>query len=260
MRTNLPVSDKEVVLGAETLIVSKTDLKGRITYINREFLEISGFTEAELIGEPHNLVRHPDMPVEAFQDLWDTLKQNRPWTGYVKNRCKNGDFYWVEANATPIWENGQVTGYMSVRRKADQAVIQQVEAVYRQFREKRQGNQRILRGAVVVGGEGLSGSLRDMSVSNKLNLAGLMMAGALLVLGFSGGQLGVAAPIIAVGAAALGFLIMRSVAGGLLQPLRCVTDTFRSIAAGSYNNKFDFNRDDEIGKVLQAMQSMQTRL
>ena len=260
MRTNLPVSDKEIVLGDETMIVSKTDLKGRITYINRDFLEISGFTEAELIGEPHNLVRHPDMPVEAFQDLWDTLKQNRPWTGYVKNRCKNGDFYWVEANATPIWENGQVTGYMSVRRKADPAIIQQVDAIYRQFREKRQGNQRILRGAVVVGGEGLGGSLRDMSVSNKLNLAGVLMASALLVLGFSGGQLGVAAPIIAVGAAVLGFLIMRSVASGLLQPLRCVTDTFRNIAAGKYHNKFDFNRDDEIGKVLQSMQSMQIKL
>ena len=129
MRNNQPVTNVEIQLDEHSLIVSKTDLKGRITYINRDFLEISGFTEAELIGEPHNLVRHPDMPVEAFHDLWGTLKQNRPWTGYVKNRCKNGDYYWVEANATPIWENGQVTGYMSVRRKAEPAVIQQVDVV-----------------------------------------------------------------------------------------------------------------------------------
>jgi methyl-accepting chemotaxis protein len=107
MRTNLPVTSNEVVLKDTTLIVSKTDLQGRITYINKDFLDISGFTEAELIGEPHNLVRHPDMPAEAFADFWNNLKQGRPWSGYVKNRCKNGDFYWVLANASPIFENGQ---------------------------------------------------------------------------------------------------------------------------------------------------------
>ena len=117
MRTNLPVSQKEVLLTEKTLIVSKTDIKGVITYINKDFLEISGFSAAELIGHPHNIVRHPDMPVEAFADLWRTLKENRPWTGLVKNRCKNGDFYWVLANAAPIMEGGQVTGYISVRRK-----------------------------------------------------------------------------------------------------------------------------------------------
>jgi len=260
MRTNLPVTDKEIVLSPETLIVSKTDLKGRITYVNRDFLEISGFSESELIGEAHNIVRHPDMPVEAFQDLWDTLKQNRPWTGYVKNRCKGGDYYWVEANATPIWENGQVTGYMSVRRKADAATIRQVDDIYRQFREKRQGNQRIVRGAVVSGGAGLGDALRDMSVSTTLNLAGLVMVVALLILGFAGEQLGIAAPIIAVAAAAIGFIALRMIASGVLRPLETVTDTFRKIAAGEYYNKFDFNRDDEVGKVLQAMQSMQIKL
>ena len=260
MRTNLPVSDKEIVLAPHTLIVSKTDLKGRITYVNRDFLEISGFTEAELIGEPHNIVRHPDMPVEAFADMWKTLQQNRPWTGYVKNRCKNGEYYWVEANATPIWENGQVTGYMSVRRKADPATLQQVDGIYRQFREKRQGNLKIVRGAVVAGGEGMGASLRDLSASAKLNLAGLLMVVALLVLGFAGEYLGIAAPVIGVGAAAIGFLILRAVAGSLLRPLETVTDTFRRIAAGEYYNKFDFNRDDEVGKVLQAMQSMQIKL
>jgi methyl-accepting chemotaxis protein len=118
MKINLPVTQHEVELQEHTLIVSKTDLKGRITYINRDFLQISGFTEDELIGEAHNIVRHPDMPVEAFEDFWRSLKAQRPWVGLVKNRCKNGDYYWVEAHAAPIVENGQVTGYMSVRRKA----------------------------------------------------------------------------------------------------------------------------------------------
>ncbi len=159
MRTNLPVTSNEVQLSDSTLIVSKTDLKGRITYINRDFLEISGFTEQELIGEPHNIVRHPDMPAEAFEDLWRTLKEGRPWTGYVKNRCKNGDYYWVLANATPIWENGQVTGYLSVRRKADAATIAAVDETYRKFRDKKQGGMQIRYGRAVSGGPGLFGGL-----------------------------------------------------------------------------------------------------
>ena len=137
MRSNLPVTQNEIMLTDATLIVSRTDLKGLITYANRDFLDISGFSESELMGQPHNIVRHPDMPVEAFADLWQTLEAGRPWTGLVKNRAKNGDYYWVLANATPIWENGQITGYMSVRRKASRDAIEAHEAVYRQFREKR---------------------------------------------------------------------------------------------------------------------------
>ena len=184
MRINQPVTENEVKLTDATLIVSKTDLKGRITYINRDFLEISGFTEQELIGEPHNLVRHPDMPSEAFEDLWKTLKAGRPWTGYVKNRCKNGDYYWVLANATPIWENGQITGYMSVRRKADPAAVAQVDELYRKFREKKQGKLRIEFGKAVSG----KSFFRDMSLMGRLvfNFAivgplMLIMAAALLM-------------------------------------------------------------------------------
>ena len=167
MRSNLPVTQNEYKLTDSHLIVSKTDLKGRITYVNRDFLEVSGFAEKELIGEPHNIVRHPDMPVEAFEDLWNTLKEGRPWTGYVKNRCKNGDYYWVLANATPIWEGGQVTGYMSVRRKADPAVIAQIDEIYRKFREKKQGNLKIRYGKVVTSDGGFFANL---------NLGGRMAA------------------------------------------------------------------------------------
>ena len=102
MKINLPVTNNEIPLRDDIMIVSMTDLKGIITYVNKDFLEVSGFTEEELIGKNHNIVRHPDMPVEAFQDLWDVLKAGRPWNGFVKNRCKNGDYYWIEANATPI--------------------------------------------------------------------------------------------------------------------------------------------------------------
>jgi methyl-accepting chemotaxis protein len=157
MRTNLPVSNVEYELKEGSSIVSKTDLKGLITYVNADFIEASGFTEKELLGQPHNLVRHPDMPVEAFDDLWKTLKQNRPWTGLVKNRRKDGSYYWVIANATPIFEGGTCTGYMSVRSKPSRAQIAAHEEVYRLFREGKQGGLRIVEGKAVK-----SGGLRSL--------------------------------------------------------------------------------------------------
>jgi methyl-accepting chemotaxis protein len=149
MRKNLPVTDNEYVLKDTDSIVSKTDLKGLITYINADFLRISGFTQEELIGTTHNIVRHPDMPPEAFADLWNSLKAGRPWTGPVKNRCKNGDYYWVLANVTPIYENGQLAGYMSVRSKPAQAQIEAASRAYRLFSEGKAGNLRIQDGKVV---------------------------------------------------------------------------------------------------------------
>jgi len=149
MRTNLPVTNTEVEIKDGELIVSRTDLKGRITYINKTFLDVSGFTEQELIGEPHNIVRHPDMPPEAYKDLWETLKAGKPWTGYVKNRCKSGDFYWVVANATPIWENGSLAGYMSVRKRAERSAIEEVEKAYRLFREGKANGLTIREGKIV---------------------------------------------------------------------------------------------------------------
>ncbi len=165
MRNNLPVTQNEIKLTANTLIVSKTDPQGRITYVNKDFVEISGYSESELIGEPHNLVRHPDMPTEAFADLWETLKAGRPWTGYVKNRAKNGDFYWVLANAAPIIENGKTLGYISARRLATPEAIAAHEAVYRQFREKRQGNLIIRHGKAV---SRYRLSLNDFGIGAKL--------------------------------------------------------------------------------------------
>ena len=108
MRLNLPVTQQEFEFPDSVTLVSTTDLQGRITYCNPAFIAVSGYAREELVGELHNLIRHPDMPAEAFRDMWDTLQQGRPWTGIVKNRRKNGDHYWVQANATPVMERGQV--------------------------------------------------------------------------------------------------------------------------------------------------------
>lgn len=149
MRKNLPVTSIEHSLGENQLIVSKTDTKGKITFINDTFLKISGFSEDEVIGEPHNVVRHPDMPVEAFADLWETLKSGQPWTGAVKNRCKNGDFYWVLATATPIKENGQIVGFMSVRRTLPHAVREAVTRGYKLFVDGKAKGLTIHKGSIV---------------------------------------------------------------------------------------------------------------
>ncbi|MEW5943912.1 MAG: methyl-accepting chemotaxis protein [Pseudomonadota bacterium] len=149
MRINMPVTNVERELKDGTTIVSETDLKGRITSANRDFIEISGFSEEELIGAPQNIVRHPDMPPEAFADFWATLKSNRPWTGLVKNRCKSGDYYWVLATATPIRKDGQVVGYLSVRTKPSREQVEEAGRVYRLFREGKAGHLMIRQGKVI---------------------------------------------------------------------------------------------------------------
>ena len=137
MRTNLPVTNVEFQLDNDAMIVSKTDPKGKLAYFNKQFVDASGFSEAELMGQPHNIVRHPDMPPEAFDDLWTTIKAGMPWAGAVKNRRKNGDFYWVRASATPIWENGQIAGYMSIRTKLPSAQRAEAEHVYGLIRARK---------------------------------------------------------------------------------------------------------------------------
>jgi len=130
MKTNLPVTQNEVELGKDATIVTKTDLKGIITYANQEFVDISGFSVEELLGQPHNIVRHPDMPPQAFEDLWNTVKSGTGWEGIVKNRCKNGDYYWVRAFVTPIHEEGKITGYTSVRRRPSRVEIERAQKLY----------------------------------------------------------------------------------------------------------------------------------
>ena len=124
MRRTGTVTQREFVIDDGSTLVSTTDLKSRITYCNPGFVAVSGYERDELLGQPHNLIRHPDMPAEAFRDMWDTLEAGQPWTALVKNRRKNGDHYWVRANVTPVIEHGSITGYMSVRTKPARAKLQ----------------------------------------------------------------------------------------------------------------------------------------
>ena len=141
MRSNLPVTQREYVFPEDQLLVSTTDAQGRITHCNTAFAEVSGYSYDELMGQPHNMIRHPDMPAEAFKDMWATIGRGRPWSGIVKNRRANGDHYWVEANVTPILDNGKPVGYMSVRFKPSREQVAEAEALYaRLAREQATGH------------------------------------------------------------------------------------------------------------------------
>jgi aerotaxis receptor len=136
MRQSGPVTQREFTFPPEVTLVSVTDPKGRITYCNDAFVAVSGYGREELLGQPHNLVRHPDMPEEAFRDLWATIELGLPWTGMVKNRRKDGDHYWVEANVTPLRAGERTMGYVSVRTSPSRSQVQQAETLYAQMRDE----------------------------------------------------------------------------------------------------------------------------
>ncbi len=178
MKTNLPVTQVEKNFPKGRLVVSKTDLKGIITYANDVFIELSGYSEEELIGKNHNIVRHPDMPPQAFAWLWETVKKGQPWRGVVKNRCKNGDHYWVDAFVVPVRKHNQITGYMSVRTEPAREQINAAEVLYRQLNQTRAPIPR-------------SGFWKSLSI--RARLAMIMVFMAALMLGGGGiGLFGIA--------------------------------------------------------------------
>ena len=131
MKNKIIPNNIEVKLSDDEFIVSKTDTKGRITYINRVFMQIAGYSEAELLNVQHNIIRHPDMPRGVFKLMWQTLQQEREFFGYVKNLCRDGSHYWVFANITPDYNAaGDLTGYYSVRRKPSQHAINTITPIY----------------------------------------------------------------------------------------------------------------------------------
>lgn len=185
MRNNQPVTQREVELKEDDFLVSRTDTKGRITYANPAFIDISGFEHTELMGAPHNLIRHPDMPPEAFANLWQTVQTGESWRGLVKNRCKNGDHYWVDASVTPIIEDEQVVGYTSVRVQAARGAIEQAERAYAEIREGR--NKRLYLDKGRLRQKGVFKRLARIRLDTiRAKLAGMIVVAGLLLL-VSGG-------------------------------------------------------------------------
>ena len=187
MKINMPITNVEHALTETDSIVTKTDVTGTITYANDDFIQISGFSKNELIGAAHNIIRHPDMPAEVFEDLWKSIKALRPWTGVVKNRCKNGDFYWVLANITPYYENDSLVGYMSVRSKASTKQINEAGNVYKKMLEGKAGNLKIQNGMIVkTPFLGRFLHLENISLKARLSMIIAIMSLLLLIIGAMG--------------------------------------------------------------------------
>ena len=256
MKKNLPVTQHEQAFPKGKYVVSKTDLKGIITYANDTFVELSGFTRDELIGVNHNLVRHPDMPSAAFQDLWDTLKQGRPWRGVVKNRCKNGDYYWVDALVVPVRQQNQTVGYMSVRTEPTREQISAAEALYRQLAA---GEARLpvpslwsrilLRTkfnamlAVLILAHLLGGALHQFGAA-----LGLTTGTVTLLLQAFG--------VLGIGVGVAMFLQL----GRMFTILERITGRLDHIAQGDLTDQIPLHRRDELGRVNDALVGMQTHL
>lgn len=190
MKINQPITDNRREFATNERIISLTDKKGAVTYANDAFIDISGFDCTELLGKNHNIVRHPDMPPAAFQNLWEYLKQGKAWMGLVKNRCKNGDYYWVNAYVSPVFENGEITGYQSVRVAPHQEHLERAEKLYPELMKgKRPGRLPFIPGVklktflsmlVVLA----SGMVAMSLIDNKLiaMLAGMLGGGALALI------------------------------------------------------------------------------
>ena len=240
------VTQNEYPLDDDTTLMSTTDVHSYITHANDTFVQVSGYQLDELTGQPHNMVRHPDMPKAAFADMWYTLQQGEPWSGIVKNRRKNGDHYWVRANAVPMVRHGQVTGYMSIRTKATAEEIAAVEPLYRALNDG-SCKKRVHKGLVV--GKGWLGKLPAMPLRWRVRsvMAALFaLLAATLVATSAGWMPLVAAAVVML----LGTLLFEQ---QIVRPVENVARQALKVATGERNSVQHLNRSDELGLTLRAV-------
>jgi len=255
MKVNTPVTNQENAMVEGTILVSKTDLKGAITYANQAFIDISGFSEKELMGVNHNIVRHPDMPPTAFQNLWDTIKQGLPWEGIVKNRCKNGDYYWVFANVIPITENGQVTEYMSVRTPPSRQQIEEANALYRAIN----AGQASLEPSRL---QKIKSAIVNAKVTHTMyaTVAGALFLQTLLI-GWLTGGMSLNNALISVAFIVVVTVLMGILLKGLVvNPLYIAADKLKKMTEGNYFDWISIGRSDEIGELFNTIKTTQVRL
>ncbi|SFR49436.1 methyl-accepting chemotaxis sensory transducer with Pas/Pac sensor [Marinobacter gudaonensis] len=239
MRKNLPVTQREIRMRKGGRLITTTDLKGVITYCNEEFVEISGFSREELVGQAHNIIRHPDMPQAVFKDMWDYLKAGKAWMGVVKNRAKSGDHYWVSAYVTPIRENGQMVGYESVRVEPTREQVARAEQLY--------GRISAGKGLMSVGGQ-----MRSILRSGWPFIVSLVLS--LVALRFD--QPWLAAALVVAGHVIGAGLVLRSVRARLGGLLALCPDAFRDpIVARTYSDE-----SGAFAEVAMALLSEQARI
>lgn len=257
MRLNLPVTNEEYPFPSGATLVSVTDTKGRILYCNEAFVEVSGFSLDELLGQPHNLIRHPDVPEEAFRDLWVTIQQGKPWSAALKNRRKDGSHYWVVANVTPLMDDGEPVGYMSVRTEATREQIDDAHALFEQMKwEKEEGRSITVfhEGRVRTAslwGRTLSALRPELATSLLLlTLALVLISGSAMWLAGDGALPFWAGILVAVAAAAGVTAIMRS---WIVAPVRGLIDVANQIAACDLAHTVSRTRNDLFGQLQAAL-------
>jgi aerotaxis receptor len=251
MRKNLPISQREYEFPADATLMSTTDTKSRVTYANAAFLDASGFAPDEIVGQPHNLVRHPDMPPEAFADMWATLQGGESWTGLVKNRRKNGDHYWVRANATPVMRDGKPVAYMSVRTKPAREEVARAEQLYARMREGKAEGLRLHKGVVLRRGAWAWLSLQKTLPVRwrvRLPLLAIALAGA--------AALALTAPLTAALFAALALTALFVIEAQVVKPLEALAAHARRVAGGDTRESLQMDRVDEIGMALRSLNQL----
>lgn len=244
----------EYILADNTTLMTTTDASGNITYANMSFIEVSGFQQQEIEGQPHNIVRHPDMPKQAFSDMWQTIKQGLPWSGLVKNRRKNGDYYWVRANVVPLIRDSKIIGYMSVRIKPDRDEVQAAERLYQQMRHGKLNRWRLHQGILLR--KGLLASLSLMkTLPLRWRIRGATAAFWLLSL-LSSAAAGIAGSALALSGGLTLFaalLVCGWLEWQIARPMEKARRLALNIATGASSEVEGMGRIDEVGMTLRAM-------
>lgn len=240
MKKNFPVTGNEKDYSSDIRIISTTDLKGILTYANHDFKQVSGFSDEELVGKNHNVVRHPDMPPAAFADLWNTVKAGNPWMGIVKNRCKNGDQYWVDAYVTPLFENNQVCGYQSVRYKPERERVNRAEKFYQK----------------INAGKKSFNPLGKIGIQGRILLSFLLVLIPLLALGWISGIHSTGYLIAGAASLLASFVLSHLIA----RPFKKAAKESKAIFSNDIAKKIYTGRTDELGQLLLVINGLKARL
>ncbi|MEQ1621034.1 MAG: methyl-accepting chemotaxis protein, partial [Methylococcales bacterium] len=254
MKINMPVTDKEAPMRPGTVLVTRTDLKGNITYANDAFVQVSGFAREELIGANHNIVRHPDMPPEAFEDMWTSLKLGNPWHGIVKNRTKNGDYYWVNANAMPVFKNAQVHEYLSVRHSPKPKEVEAAQHLYRDIANKKAS----------INPKGLSAlvkNIKEMPIRGKMLFVLVGFLGPVAFLNYQlvvNGQYELLAGVTL--SALLASLSLWNFVNTVGNSIEKSIHALYRLSEGKFGSPLDIKRNDILGDFFRALYATEVKL
>ena len=254
MKMNMPVTNNEVSMKVGAILVTRTDLAGVITFVNDDFVEISGYSRNELIGASHNIVRHPDMPVGVFEEMWGTLKKGNPWHRLIKNRTKSGDFYWVSANVMPVFENAQIVSYMSVRHVPTRDEINAADQLYRKVNT----NQATLHSS---GLSALCKSIQEISIAKKLTFAATLLLAPnayLMVEAFNNADYGLVAATAV--AAMFSSVIVYRVSKDIHSALELSIDQLYQLSANKFGKPLNLRLDNQFGDLYRSIYATSVKL